>query len=86
MGVLLGDLFLFFFFSFFIFLFFVFFFKKKKTCVSFYLFLVFFFFACVCFIFERFFTFGQVKGNARDGRSRHQPTNVFEFVKLILRP
>ena len=37
------------------------------------------------FIFE-FFTVGQVKGNARDGRSRYQPTKVFEFVKLILRP
>ena len=30
-----------------------------------------------------FFTFGQVKGYARDGRSRHQS---FDFVKLILRP
>ena len=48
-----------------------------------------------CFVFERrffsiflvfcfkkrFFTFGQVKGNARYGRSRHRPTKVFEFCK-----
>ena len=37
-----------------------------------------FFFACVsfhfCFVFEKkFFTFGQVKGNARDGRDSDQP-------------
>ena len=32
-----------------------------------------------------FFTFGQVKGNAHYGRSRHRPTKVFEFEKLILR-
>ena len=30
------------------------------------------FFVCFCF-FERFSTFGQVEGNARFGRSRHQP-------------
>ena len=36
-------------------------------------------FCCFClrffFIFSRFFTSGQVKGNARHGRSRHPPTN-----------
>ena len=38
-------------------------------------------FYCFFFVFSRFFAFGQVKGNARDGRSRHRPTKVFEFVK-----
>ena len=38
------------------------------------------------FVFWKFFTFGQVKGNARCGRSRHRPIKVFEFVKLIFRP
>ena len=33
-----------------------------------------------------FFSFGQVKGNAEDGRSRHRPTKVFEFAKIVLRP
>ena len=34
----------------------------------------FMFFLAFLFIFsERFFTFGQAKGNARYGRSRHQP-------------
>ena len=32
---------------------------------------------------KKVFTFGQVKGNARDGRSRHRPTKASEFVKLI---
>ena len=46
---------------------------------------------CVSFLsFIWLFTFGQVKGNARDGRSRHPPSNrptkVLECVKLILRP
>ena len=43
------------------------------------------FFSFSCFCFYRFFTFGQVKGNARYGRSRHQP-KILQFVKLILRP
>ena len=45
-----------------------------------------FLFLIFLFFFERFLTFGQVTGNARDGRSRHRPTKVFEFAKLILRP
>ena len=45
-----------------------------------------FFFAYVSFHFLRFFTFGQVKGNARYGRLRHPPTKVFKFVKLTLGP
>ena len=40
--------------------------------------------ACVSFHFSRFFIFGQVKGDAWDGRSQHQPTKVFEFCKVIL--
>ena len=58
----------------------------QNTCVSFHccFFLSFPFIFCVCF--SRFFTFGQVKNNARYGRSRHVPTKVVEFVKLILRP
>ena len=30
------------------------------------------------FVSLRFFTFGQVKGNARYGRSQHRPTKIFE--------
>ena len=36
------------------------------------------------FVFEKFFAFGQAKGNARHGGSRHRPTKVFEFVKFNL--
>ena len=43
----------------------------------------FFAFLFIFVFFFKFFTFGQVKGNARDGWSRHRPTKVFEFVKLI---
>ena len=70
-------LFLLFFFHFFIFVFLIliFFLKKKKNVSSFFAFLPFFclrFFAfsLICFFLE-FFTFGQVRGFARDGRSRH---------------
>ena len=56
---------------------------------------LFMFYFLVCFVllalllilfFEKFLVFGQVEGSARNGRSRNQPTKVFEFVKLILRP
>ena len=55
-----------------------------------FLFILFFlvFFACVSFkffVFVRFYTFGQVKGDARDGRVA-TPAKVFEFVKSLLRP
>ena len=33
---------------------------------------------------KRFFTLGQVKGNARHGRSRHRPTKVFRVGKVAL--
>ena len=49
------------------------------SCVFFSLsfFLFFFLLAClfVFSFFKTFFSVGQVKGNARNGRSRHQPTN-----------
>ena len=49
------------------------------TCFS-----LFIFFSCLCFArvsfhffaFGWFFAFGQVKSNARDGRSRHRPTKL----------
>ena len=59
--------------------------KKKQHCFHvshffYFAFLVIFFlvflFACVSFHSLRFFTFGQVEGNARDGRSRHQSFRV----------
>ena len=31
------------------------------------------------------FSFGQIKSNAEDGRSRHRPTKIFKFVESILR-
>ena len=58
------------------------------TCVSF---SFFFFFVLKIFdlfflFFQRFLTFGQVKGNTRDSRSQHRPTKFFEFVKVNLQP
>ena len=44
-------------------------------CVSFHLLL---------FFKKNFFTFGAVKGNARDGRSRHRPTNQSRVCKVNL--
>ena len=51
-----------------------FFFKKFFGCGFFFFFLI---FCLIVFFFDflRFFTFGQVKSNARDGRSRHPTTN-----------
>ena len=38
-----------------------------------------------CFVFKRLFTFGQVKSNTRDGRSRHRPTKQsFRVCKVNL--
>ena len=75
----------------FAFCFFVFFFEKKiDVCFCFcFFYLRYFTFSCFSkdFLgFLRFCTFGQVERNARYGRSRHRPTQVFEFVKLLLRP
>ena len=76
------------FFFFFIFLH-RFFSSKKKLAFHFMFFFSYFFFACVSFhlllFFKKIFTFGTVKGNARDGRSRHQPTNQsFRVCKVNL--
>ena len=45
----------------------------------------FFFFDCIFVYFVKFCKFGQVQGNARDGRSRHRPTNqIFRVCKVNL--
>ena len=69
-----------------------FFLKKKRNCVPFHFFLFcfllafFFFFSFLFFSFFKgfFFIFGQAKGTARHGRSRHPPTKVFEFCEVNL--
>ena len=76
------------------FLIFYFFFVSFSTVLPFFFYLrffsffLFFFVACVSFHFflkKRFFAFGQVKGIARDGRSRHGPTNQsFRVCKVDL--
>ena len=70
----------------------VFFFSKKFhfprffSRVFFSFFLLAFLLILFCFFFvflNKFFAFGQVRGNARRGRSRHRPTEVWAFVMLI---
>ena len=52
---------------------------KRKINLDFFIFSFLPFLFCFFFSTKKFFTFGQVKGNARH-------TKVFEFVKSILRP
>ena len=78
------------------FLIFYFFFVSFSTVLPFFfllaflfIFLVFFcclrFLSFLFFLKKRFFAFGQVKGIARDGRSRHGPTNQsFRVCKVDL--
>ena len=52
-------------------------------CLRFFSFLLVFF--CLRFFsFFLFFTLERVKGIARNGRSRHRPTKVLEFIKVNL--